>query len=86
MGDVHARAPNAYWDVEYREVVLCFKFMTAFLTIADRPRVAAAIKRFHTRDLAPAFPQARSNQRKSSHRPLICSGASPKRSILPPRA
>jgi hypothetical protein len=45
----HCRAPNAYWDEEYREVVLCFELMTAFLKIAEQPQVAAALERFHAR-------------------------------------
>ena len=42
----HCRVPNAYWDNEYREVVLCFELMNAFMKLADQPQVAAAIKRF----------------------------------------
>ena len=45
----HCRAPNAYWDEEYREVTLCFELMTALLKIADQPQVDAAVERFHTR-------------------------------------
>ena len=45
----HCRAPNAYWDEEYREVTLCFELMTAFLKIADQPQVAAAVDRFRAR-------------------------------------
>ena len=45
----HCRAPNAYWDEEYREVTLCFELMTALLKIADQPEVAAAVERFRTR-------------------------------------
>ena len=44
----HCRAPNAYWDEEYREVTLCFELMSAFLKIAGQPQVAAAVERFHT--------------------------------------
>ena len=45
----HCRAPNAYWDEEYREVTLCFELMTALLKIADQPQVAAAVERFRAR-------------------------------------
>ena len=45
----HCRAPNAYWDEEYREVTLCFELMTALLKIADQPQVAAAVDRFRAR-------------------------------------
>ena len=45
----HCRAPNAYWDEEYREVTLCFELMTALLKIADQPEVAAAVDRFRAR-------------------------------------
>jgi L-ribulose-5-phosphate 3-epimerase UlaE len=45
----HCSAPNAYWDEEYREVTLCFEFMTALLKIADQPQVTAAVERFRAR-------------------------------------
>jgi hypothetical protein len=45
----HCRAPNAYWDEDYRDVVLCFELMTALLKIADQPEVAAAVGRFRAR-------------------------------------
>ena len=40
----HCRAPNAYWEEDYREVVLCFELMTALLKIAKQPEVAAAVR------------------------------------------
>ncbi len=41
--------PNAYWDEDYRDVMLCFELMTAFLKIAGQPQVAAAVERFRAR-------------------------------------
>lgn len=43
----HCRVPNAYWDPEYREIMLCYELMTEFLKFADRPEVAPLIERFH---------------------------------------
>lgn len=38
--------PNAYWDGEYREVVLCYELMAAFAENASRPEVARLLERF----------------------------------------
>ena len=45
----HCSAPNAYWDEDCRDVVLCFELMTAFLKIAGQPQVAAAVESFRAR-------------------------------------
>ena len=42
----HCRVPNAYWDAEYRELVLCYELMTAVLQFADRPEVARLVEQF----------------------------------------
>ncbi len=42
----HCRTPNAYWDDEYREVVLCYELMPGILSFADRPEVAKLLVRF----------------------------------------
>ena len=42
----HCREPNAYWDPEYRELVLCYELMTAFRQFADRPEVSRLVEQF----------------------------------------
>lgn len=52
----HCRIPNAYWDPEYREVVLCYELMTEIRKLADRPDVARLVERFRA-----SQPQTRSS-------------------------
>lgn len=44
----HCRVPNAYWDDEYREVVLCYELMEAFAKHGQQPEVTKVVERFHT--------------------------------------
>jgi hypothetical protein len=42
----HCRIPNAYWDDEYREVVLCYELMEAIVKYSMRPEVTKVVERF----------------------------------------
>ena len=42
------RAPNAYWDDEYREVVLCFELMKALAEYSRQPEVTKVVERFRS--------------------------------------
>jgi hypothetical protein len=43
------REPNAYWDDEYREVVLCYELLAALAEMAAKPEVAQAVAAFRSR-------------------------------------
>jgi hypothetical protein len=43
------RVPNAYWDDEYREVVLCYELMEALAKYSQQPEVMKVVERFHSR-------------------------------------
>jgi hypothetical protein len=45
----HCRVPNAYWDDEYREVVLCYELMEAIEKYAEQPEVTKLVERFRAR-------------------------------------
>ncbi len=58
------RVPNAYWDDEYREVVLCYELIEALEKYSQRPEVANVVERFHARkgrkaDTAESAPSSR---------------------------
>ncbi|HEY4646679.1 MAG TPA: DUF4344 domain-containing metallopeptidase [Steroidobacteraceae bacterium] len=42
----HCRIPNAYWDDEYREVVLCYELMEALAKYSQQPEVTKVVERF----------------------------------------
>ena len=39
-------SPNAYWDPDYREVILCYELLTEVSRIADRPEIGRIFERF----------------------------------------
>lgn len=43
----HCGVPNAYWDSDYAEIVLCYELMTAGLAHTARPEVARLAERFY---------------------------------------
>lgn len=44
----HCRVPNAYWDDEYREVVLCYELMEALAKYSGQPEVTKVVERFRS--------------------------------------
>jgi hypothetical protein len=42
----HCGIPNAYWDLEYREVILCYELISHFRKLGDRPEVSRLVERF----------------------------------------
>ena len=43
----HCGVPNAYWDSDYAEIVLCYELMTAGLAHVERPEVARLVEQFY---------------------------------------
>jgi hypothetical protein len=59
------RAPNAYWDPDYREVVLCYELMTAMQELTEDPEISRMTERLRNTE-----PRTGRLQKSSPARPL----------------